>query len=70
MSQLKSVLAVAAVIVGLTIVSAEAEAKSRQGSSSSERDRAQSRDPSGTFRGYPDWARSALSPRGNGGGGR
>ncbi len=28
-----------------------------------EKTRADSRDPSGQYRGYPDWARSALSPQ-------
>ena len=48
-----------------------ADAKRGNSSGSSDaasRDRVSSRDPAGTYRGYPAWAANALSPRGNGGG--
>lgn len=73
---------IATIAVAATLVAALGSAEAQQArrnsgnssnasSSSAERERANSRDPSGNYRGYPDWARSAFSPRGTtGGGGR
>lgn len=73
-----------AVGLSFTVMSAEAQQRKRGVASarapsntgpsysnpnaSSERTRADSRDPSGQYRGYPDWARSALSPQSGPGG--
>lgn len=53
-------------VVAMQVVSLDAASAQRASRSSAERDRANSRDPAGTFRGYPAWAASALSPRGTG----
>jgi hypothetical protein len=46
-----------------------AQPKPAAASSSFDRVRADSLDPAGDYRGYPDWARAAFGPR-RGGGGR